>query len=255
MVDYTTEIARPRDDQRTAEQWARATWEGAPRGMRWFLRTGWRLLGFRLATAQPQVLGWQVVTSEPRKVVLEAPSPLIESRNVVETGEASVRWTTTVEYRNAPGRVLWSLAAPIHTGVIPRLLEHAADPVRSKHRRVIRFQKRILNPILRRMPGQILLETTGRVSGRPRHTPLGGRRTGDEFWLVSEHGERSQYVRNIRANPRVRVRLHGRWHPGVAHLLPEDDPIARLRTLPRFNSSGVRAVGTNLLTIRVDLTD
>ncbi|MEU9334034.1 nitroreductase/quinone reductase family protein [Streptomyces sp. NPDC048290] len=117
------------------------------------------------------------------------------------------------------------------------------------------LQRRVVNPLARRMPGQILLETTGRVSGEPRRTPVGGRRIGDAFWLVSEFGERSQYVRNIQADPRVRVRLRGRWHEGTAHLLPDDDPVARLRTLPRGNSAAVRAVGMSLLTVRVDLED
>ncbi|MEV7993282.1 nitroreductase/quinone reductase family protein [Streptomyces sp. NPDC086077] len=117
------------------------------------------------------------------------------------------------------------------------------------------FQRRVLNPVLRRVPLQTLLETTGRVSGLPRRTPVGGRRVGDSFWLVSEFGDRSQYVRNIHADPRVRVRLGGRWHEGTAHLLPDDDPKARLRDLPMMNSSAVRAIGTNLLTVRVDLED
>lgn len=108
---------------------------------------------------------------------------------------------------------------------------------------------------MRRLPGQTLLETTGRVSGLPRRTPVGGRREGDSFWLVSEFGERSQYIRNIRADPRVRVRVRGRWYAGTAHLLPDDDPLARLRRLPRFNSMAVRAmgVGTGHLTVRVEL--
>lgn len=117
------------------------------------------------------------------------------------------------------------------------------------------FQKHIANPVMRRLPFQTLLETTGRTSGRPRRTPLGGKRIGDQFWFVSEFGERSQYIRNIKVDPRVRVRLHGRWHSGVAQLLPEDDPHARLRELPQFNSFGVRTFGTDLLTVRVDLTD
>jgi hypothetical protein len=66
-------------------------------------------------------------------------------------------------------------------------------------------------------------------------------------------GERSQYIRNIRAEGRVRLRLHGRWHTGTAHPLPEDDARARLRELPRYNSAVVRASGTDLLTVRVDL--
>jgi deazaflavin-dependent oxidoreductase (nitroreductase family) len=121
-----------------------------------------------------------------------------------------------------------------------------------KYRAVSAFQRRI-NPVLRRLPFQTVLETTGRASGLPRRTPVGGRRVGGSFWLVSEFGERSQYVRNIKADPRVRVRLRGRWHTGTAHLLPDDDPIARLRGLPKLNSAGVRAMGSGLLTVRVDL--
>jgi deazaflavin-dependent oxidoreductase (nitroreductase family) len=117
------------------------------------------------------------------------------------------------------------------------------------------FQKRVANPLMRLMPFQTLLETTGRKSGQPRRTPLGGKRVGDEFWFVSEFGDKSQYVRNIKANPAVRVRLNGKWHNGTAHLVPDDDPHARLRSLPQFNSLGVRTFGTNLLSIRVDLTD
>ncbi|MEV8128950.1 nitroreductase family deazaflavin-dependent oxidoreductase [Streptomyces sp. NPDC085944] len=130
----------------------------------------------------------------------------------------------------------------------------SSSSAETKYRIVAAFQRR-LNAVVRRLPGQTLLETTGRVSGLPRRTPVGGRRTGDCFWLVSEFGERSQYVRNIRADPRVRVRLRGRWYPGTAHLLPDDDPRARLRLLPRYNSLAVRAmgVGTGLLTVRVEL--
>jgi deazaflavin-dependent oxidoreductase (nitroreductase family) len=117
------------------------------------------------------------------------------------------------------------------------------------------FQKRVANPLMRRLPNQTLLETTGRKSGEPRRTPLGGSKIGNEFWFVSEFGENSQYVKNIKANPNVRVRLRGRWHNGTAHLVPDDDPHERLRSLPQFNSFGVRTFGTNLLSIRVDLTN
>jgi deazaflavin-dependent oxidoreductase (nitroreductase family) len=117
------------------------------------------------------------------------------------------------------------------------------------------FQKRLANPLMRRLPIQTLLETTGRKSGEPRRTPVGGSRDGDQFWFVSEFGEKAQYVKNIQADPNVRVRLNGKWHNGIAHLVPDDDPHARLKKLPPFNSFGVRTFGTNLLTIRVDFTD
>jgi deazaflavin-dependent oxidoreductase (nitroreductase family) len=122
-----------------------------------------------------------------------------------------------------------------------------------KFRAVTAFQRTVANPMARKAPKQILLETTGRSSGEPRQTPIGGAVVGDAFWFVSEHGRKSQYVRNILANPQVRLRLDGAWRTGTATLLDDDDPVARLATLPKGNSSAVRALGTELLTIRVDL--
>ncbi|MFD6161814.1 nitroreductase/quinone reductase family protein [Nocardia sp. NPDC060256] len=122
-----------------------------------------------------------------------------------------------------------------------------------QHRVVTTLQRRVVNPLQRKLPAQQLLETVGRVSGQPRITPIGGRKVDNAFWLVSEFGERSQYIRNIKANNRVRVRLHGQWYTGTAQLLPEDDVRARLRALPRGNSAVVQLVGTDLLTVRIDL--
>ena len=98
-----------------------------------------------------------------------------------------------------------------------------------------------------------MLETTGRKSGQPRHTPVGGGVVDNQFWMVSEHGDHSDYVRNIKADPAVRVRLGGKWRNGTAHLLPDDDPVQRLGNLPRLNSAVVRLMGSDLLSIRVDL--
>ncbi len=121
-----------------------------------------------------------------------------------------------------------------------------------KRRVVHPIQRYLVNPVGRMSP-TTMIETTGRKTGQPRRTAVGGRLIGDQFWLVSEHGEHSDYVRNIKANPAVRVRQGGRWRSGTAVLLPDDDPIARLRELPGMNSAMVRAMGSNLLTIRVDL--
>jgi len=121
-----------------------------------------------------------------------------------------------------------------------------------KQRLVHGTQRLVVNPVGRKLP-VTMLETIGRKSGHPRRTAVGGRVVDNQFWMVSEHGERSDYVRNIKANPAVRVRVRGRWRTGTAHLLPDDDAKARLRSLPALNSAVVRAVGSDLLTIRVDL--
>ena len=123
-----------------------------------------------------------------------------------------------------------------------------------------------LNPIVKlgaalgmRPPDVVVLETTGRRSGKARRTPVGVRLAGDSLWLVSEHGEKASYIRNIRANPRVRVKMRGGWRTGTAHPLPDDDVRDRLRKLSKgkpgliLNSAVVRLMATTPMTVRIDL--
>jgi deazaflavin-dependent oxidoreductase (nitroreductase family) len=122
-------------------------------------------------------------------------------------------------------------------------------------RRLVDTLHRLVNPIARRLPNQVLLETTGRVSGEPRRTPIGGRLDGNVFWLVSMNGDSANYVRNIEVDNKVRIRIRGRWRTGTAYLLPDDDAAARNAQLPLVNRTVNRSLGTDLLTIRVDLND
>ena len=99
-----------------------------------------------------------------------------------------------------------------------------------------------------------LLETTGRHTGLPRHTPVGNGQDGDTFWLVSAHGAQADYVRNLQAEPRVRVKAGGTWRRRTAVMLPGDDPIARSRTLPyQWDAAIGRMMASAPLTIRIDL--
>ena len=66
-------------------------------------------------------------------------------------------------------------------------------------------------------------------------------------------GEASNYVRNIKADNAVRIRIHGRWRTGRAYLLPDDDAHARNGQLSWVNRTANSTLGTELLTIRVDL--
>jgi len=119
--------------------------------------------------------------------------------------------------------------------------------------------KYVVNPLTRAFAGYVplwaLLETTGRKSGLPRRTPVGNGIEGNTFWLIAEHGHKANYVRNIKANPKARVRVGGRWRNGTAHLMPEDDARARQRNMRRGNAALVRMMGTDLLTVRIDLED
>lgn len=131
-------------------------------------------------------------------------------------------------------------------------------------RRLSKFATvRVVNPIVRRLlergllpKTHALLETTGRVSGKPRRVPVGNGLRGEKFWIVTEHGRAADYVKNIKRNPRVRVKVGRTWHAGVARILPEENPRDRLRKLDRpVNDSLLKAVGTEMLVIRVDLED
>jgi deazaflavin-dependent oxidoreductase (nitroreductase family) len=132
------------------------------------------------------------------------------------------------------------------------------------------LQESVVNPLVRLAfrlgipdPGDALLETTGRRTGMPRLTPVCDGLEGDTFWLLPQRGRGADWVRNIEAEPRVRVQLRSRrptlWRTGTAHILDDDDAHERQRMLGRgkpwrrlcLRASG--AVATDLLTVRVDL--
>ena len=129
-------------------------------------------------------------------------------------------------------------------------------------RRVSTFiTNKLVNPLIKSaanagvpLPSVVILETIGRKSGQPRRTPVGKAIEGDTLWIVTEHGRKAGYVRNIETNPRVRVKVGRRWRTGTAHLMPDDDPRERQRRMPnRTNSAMVRVMASELLTVRVDL--
>jgi deazaflavin-dependent oxidoreductase (nitroreductase family) len=163
------------------------------------------------------------------------------------------------------------IAAPIaETMLLAANLALTARSPRTKVRIVRMLQRWVINPLVRLLLsvginplGLAILETHGRVSGQPRRTPVGNGHLGTTFWIIAEHGARAGYVRNIQRDPRVRVRLRVgwryRWVPGLAQILPDDDPLARQRRITRwhplraFNALFVRILGTDLLTVRVQL--
>jgi deazaflavin-dependent oxidoreductase (nitroreductase family) len=135
---------------------------------------------------------------------------------------------------------------------------------------VRRLQRWVVNPVVRagfvvglNPFGVALLETRGRVSGQPHRTPVGNGRQGDELWIIAEHGERAGYVRNIRHDPHVRLRLRlglrHRWVDGIATVRPDDDALARQRSiiawhpLRALNAVNVRVLGADLLSVHVQL--
>jgi len=63
------------------------------------------------------------------------------------------------------------------------------------------------------------LTTVGRVTGLPREIEIWFVVCRERFYLFSEHREAAGWVRNIRRNPNVNVRIGRRRIDGVARVL------------------------------------
>jgi deazaflavin-dependent oxidoreductase (nitroreductase family) len=157
-----------------------------------------------------------------------------------------------------------------HSCAIRSLAVATTQPERFNARVAHRLQRSLVNPLVRAAwrlglgpPGDALLETTGRRTRRPRLTPICDGQDRDTFWVVTQRGRQADYVRNIEANPRVRVKvrrgLRTEWLAGTAHVVDGDDPRERQRIMARadfwrricLQASG--AMSTSPLTIRIDL--
>ncbi|WP_405160981.1 nitroreductase family deazaflavin-dependent oxidoreductase [Nocardia sp. NBC_01499] len=77
------------------------------------------------------------------------------------------------------------------------------------------------------------LETTGAKTGQPRRVPVTVSVDDQGAWLISQHGRRSGWARNIVADPKVRLRQGKRWYTGTAAFVPDDDVIARARSFAK----------------------
>ena len=92
----------------------------------------------------------------------------------------------------------------------------------------------------------------------PRRHP-----TPDRELCGERRGRAADWVRNIEANPRARVKVctgpRGGCRAGTAHILDDDDPHERQRILSRGHLARrlcidtSTAMATNLLTLRIDL--
>jgi hypothetical protein len=117
-------------DARSAEQWARATFEDGPQALRAFIVAGWTGgLGFRLGPrpSPDHVLGWRIVTAAPDLIILSVQSALLGAAHIVLQVESSrVVLASFVRYEKRMARPIWSAVQPVHHRIVPYLLGRAA---------------------------------------------------------------------------------------------------------------------------------
>jgi hypothetical protein len=132
-ANYAAAFALTTDtaETRTALQWAREVFEGAPVALRWCMTFGWRwALGLKLGPrpSDDHVLGWAVAEGDlvAGSTELHAESRFLRARNIVIVEASTVTWVTLVHYSHAVARLLWALVRPIHHLTIRSLLARAA---------------------------------------------------------------------------------------------------------------------------------
>ena len=116
---------------------------------------------------------------------------------------------------------------------------------------------RLTNPLALRFaagiaPWWVILETTGRRSGQPRRVPLAmGPASDDTIWLIAVHGEHASFVKNLTADPQVRVKLRGRWLSGRASVEALD--AARLGEFNLYARMGPRTLGHDPVLVKISV--
>jgi deazaflavin-dependent oxidoreductase (nitroreductase family) len=87
------------------------------------------------------------------------------------------------------------------------------------------------------------LTTRGRVTGAPHEIEIWFAADDDTLYMLSGGGDRSDWVRNLRAEPRLTVRIRGITYHATARVI--DDPVEdrRARTLV-FDKYQPRSTGS-----------
>lgn len=120
----------------------------------------------------------------------------------------------------------------------------AIAPRRAAHRSIetafFRALNRVVEPIVRAGLGSpriapsgfIVLETRGRKTGRLHRTPLVATRLGRHVFVATFRGERSQWVRNLAAEPRIRFWLGGKPRDATAFVMHKGKRFRIPKSLP-----------------------
>jgi deazaflavin-dependent oxidoreductase (nitroreductase family) len=104
------------------------------------------------------------------------------------------------------------------------------------------------------------LTTSGRVTGRPHEIEIwfALEDSGGPLYLLSGGHDRSDWVKNLRRNPEVTVRIDGEYFGGRARFLEdeEEDELARHLLVEKYerNPGSLATWRRTALPVAVDLT-
>jgi deazaflavin-dependent oxidoreductase (nitroreductase family) len=75
------------------------------------------------------------------------------------------------------------------------------------------------------------ITTTGRVSGKPREIEIWFVLEGETLYMLSGGRDRSDWVKNLQRDPRVRVRIASAFFDGKARIVEDPQEAGRARDL------------------------
>lgn len=105
------------------------------------------------------------------------------------------------------------------------------------------------------------MTTTGRRTGRPHRIEIWFAASGSTLYLLAGGRDRADWVRNLRAQPAVQVRVgrEGPLQPATARVVEvgtEEDGLGRRLLLEKYQAPGSRdleSFGRSALLVAVDL--
>lgn len=119
--------------ERTAEQLARETFEGAPLAVRTRLLSGWSSIGLKIGKgpSDRSVLGWQVKRSTPDYVLLGADSRVgMPGELLFKKDGDTLLFATFVHHGNLTARGLWAMVEAAHVRIVRNILDQASRRLR-----------------------------------------------------------------------------------------------------------------------------
>ena len=94
----------------------------------------------------------------------------------------------------------------------------------------------------------LLLTTTGRKTGLSRVTPLQYERIDGEYYVAAARGKKADWIRNLIADPNVKIQVKNHHHIGIARLIIHRPQVInflnlRIKRHPRMMRMMLRAEG------------
>lgn len=103
--------------------------------------------------------------------------------------------------------------------------------------------------------GECSLITTGRSTGRPHEIPIWFAAVADRVFMLAGGREKAHWVRNLQADPVVRVRIRGRTFEGHGRAVEgdADDPVVREAIAAKYGTRWLTRWLREALPVRIDL--